>query len=261
MDYININSNLFNYIDYNYEEVIIMIKSLYPCFQHWSEKGSVYLVSDTHFDDPDREYMGYTISNEEQWYLINDICYKNDTLIHLGDVGNLDYIKRLDCYKVLIMGNHDQGKSNFQETCAIIDLDKYTEKEINQMKRHKEIDYWSYEFHAPFVRGYKSNNLFHEVYSGPLWISDKIVLSHEPLTIQTWETAQTVTFNIHGHDHNNTKRDFHLNICQNVYGYIPLNLNQFIKNGELKKINDIHRTIIDNATNNAIAKKLKSYSN
>ena len=39
-----------------------MIKSLYPCFQHWSEKGGVYLVSDTHFKDLDRDYMGYFIS-------------------------------------------------------------------------------------------------------------------------------------------------------------------------------------------------------
>lgn len=60
-------------------------------------------------------------------------------------------------------------------------------------------------------------------------------------------TAQTIAFNIHGHDHNDIKRDFHLNLAQNVYGYIPLNLNQFIKSGELKKINDIHRTTIDNA--------------
>ena len=38
-----------------------MIKTLYPCFQHWSEKGSVWIISDTHFDDCDREYMGYNI--------------------------------------------------------------------------------------------------------------------------------------------------------------------------------------------------------
>lgn len=181
-----------------------MIKSLYPCFQRWSEKGSVYLVSDTHFKDPDREYMGYYISNEDQWSIINYTCHSFDTLIHLGDVGDLDYIKRLRCHKVLIMGNHDQS--------------------IKKMK-----DY------------------FDEVYSGPLWVSQKLVLSHEPLITQTWETAQTIAFNIHGHDHNGTKRDFHLNLAQNIYGYIPLNLNQFIKSGELKKINDIHRATIDNA--------------
>ena len=32
-----------------------MIETLYKPFQKWSEKGSVYLISDTHFDDIDRE--------------------------------------------------------------------------------------------------------------------------------------------------------------------------------------------------------------
>lgn len=181
-----------------------MIKSLYPCFKHWSEEGGVYLVSDTHFKDLDRDYMGYFISNEDQFYLLNDTCHKNDTLIHLGDVGDLEYIKKLRCYKVLIMGNHDQSIEKMEE-------------------------------------------VFDEVYSGPLWISQKLVLSHEPVYLQTYDTAQTTAFNIHGHDHGGQERNFHLNICQNIFGYIPLNLNQFIKSGELKKINDIHRITIDNA--------------
>ena len=30
-----------------------MIKTLYEIFQHWSAKGSVYLLSDLHLDDDD----------------------------------------------------------------------------------------------------------------------------------------------------------------------------------------------------------------
>ena len=190
-----------------------MIKTLYPCFQHWSEKGGVYLISDTHFKDLDRKYMGYHISNEDQLYLLKDTCHKNDTLIHLGDVGDPEYMLDLKCHKVLIMGNHDQSIEKMEE-------------------------------------------VFDEVYSGPLWVSQKLVLSHEPLTIQTWDTAQTVAFNIHGHDHAGTKRDYHLNICQNIYGYVPLNLKQFIKSGKLKKINDIHKITIDNATARIAAKDI-----
>ena len=182
-----------------------MIKSLYPCFQHWSELGGVYLVSDTHFKDLDRNYMGYFISDEDQWYIINDTCHKFDTLIHLGDVGDLSYIKRLRCHKVLIMGNHDQSIEKMEE-------------------------------------------VFDEVYSGPLWISQKLVLSHEPIRSVSRDTYENIAFNIHGHDHGGIKRDYHLNIAQNIYGYVPLNLNQFIKSGQLKKINDIHRVTIDNAT-------------
>lgn len=186
-----------------------MIKTLYSCFQHWSENGSIYLVSDTHFKDLDRKYMGYFISNEDQYYIINNICHKNDTLIHLGDVGDLSYIDKLKCYKVLIMGNHDQS------------IEKY--------KKH-----------------------FNEVYSGPLWISEKLILSHEPINITTNINNEPIAFNIHGHDHNNKiyKDEYHLNIAQNIFGYIPLNLNQFIKSGKLKQIKSIHRMIIDNATKN-----------
>lgn len=34
-----------------------MIKSLYPQFQKWSATGSVYIISDTHFDDSDCKFM------------------------------------------------------------------------------------------------------------------------------------------------------------------------------------------------------------
>lgn len=170
----------------------------------------MYLVSDTHFKDFDRQYMGYSISEEDQFYILNDTCHKLDTLIHLGDVGDLSYIKRLCCKKVLIMGNHDQS--------------------IEKMEK-----------------------VFDEVYSGPLWISKKLILSHEPIDVQsyTWIEGEgfNIAFNIHGHNHGGDTEDYyHLNIAQNIFGYVPLNLNQFIKSGKLKNINDIHRITIDIAT-------------
>ena len=183
-----------------------MIPSLYPCFQHWAEKGSIYLVSDTHFEDSDRELMKYFISNEDQWYILNNTCHKNDTLVHLGDVGNLEYIKRLKCRKVLIMGNHDQS--------------------IEKMEK-----------------------VFDEVYGGPLWITQKLVLSHEPICLEAGITKEPIAFNIHGHDHSGESYndDYHLNIAQNIYGFYPLNLKSFIKEGFLKNIKSIHRATIDNA--------------
>lgn len=195
-----------------------MIKTLYPCFQHWSEKGSVYLISDTHFDDPDREYMGYNISNMEQAYCLYETCHKNDTLIHLGDVGNPEWLKGLKCHKVLIMGNHDKA-----------DVKEY----------------------------------FDEVYSGPLWIAEKLVLSHEPLWIEVIATyqQQPIAFNIHGHDHNkeNKGSSYSLNLAQNVFGYFPLNLGQAIKEGLLKDITSVHRITIDNAIRNNFIDKIKQH--
>ena len=224
-----------------------MIKTLYKPFQYWSERGSVYLISDTHFKDIDREFMGYDITEEEQINILKKTIHKQDTLIHLGDVGDVSYLQQLSCYKVLIMGNHDQSKTKFQQKYTEIDLDNLTEEEIYLKEKKHEIDYWSYEFHSPFKRGHKSNNLFNEVYDGPLWVSQKLVLSHEPLSIGLGVTNQPIAFNIHGHDHSGEyyNDDYHLNICQNVFGYEPLNLKEFIKEGLLNTIPSIHRATID----------------
>lgn len=42
-----------------------MIKTLYNTFRHWSSTGSVWIISDTHFDDPDCKHMDeYWISSQ-----------------------------------------------------------------------------------------------------------------------------------------------------------------------------------------------------
>lgn len=180
-----------------------MIQTLYTPFQHWSKKGSVYLVSDTHFNDSDRKLMEYGISETEQLYLINECCKKNDTLIHLGDVGDPEYIKKIKGYKVLLMGNHDSSASKMKE-------------------------------------------YFDEVYTGPLWIAEKLVISHEPLEI-TFGGTIPICFNIHGHDHSGLgyNDNCHLNIVQNLFGFFPLDLKQFINQGYLKKIESAHRATIN----------------
>jgi len=176
-----------------------MIKTLYPEFRRWSERGSVWLVSDTHFDDSNREYMGYEITSEEHAALLKDFCHRGDTLIHLGDVGNPEYLKNVKAYKVLILGNHDKGPS-YYEDC------------------------------------------FNEIYDGPLFISKKILLSHEPMIGDCY-------FNIHGHNHSGSQgwpdESTHLNIAPNVFGYIPVNLKNIIENGVLKDIPSIHRLAIE----------------
>lgn len=84
--------------------------------------------------------------------------------------------------------------------------------------------------------------VFEEVYDGPLMISSKIILSHEPLDIN-W------AFNIHGHTHTITQDKIgHLCVCSDVINYTPINFNQFVKSGRLKEITPIHRSTIDKAT-------------
>jgi calcineurin-like phosphoesterase family protein len=87
--------------------------------------------------------------------------------------------------------------------------------------------------------------LFDEIYTGPLFISDKILLSHEPVHGLPW------CLNIHGHDHNNMEMYKegckHLNLAANVCGYTPVNLGKIIKVGILSDIDSIHRRTIDHA--------------
>ena len=70
-----------------------MIQSLYEPFRKWTDNGSVWLISDPHFDDADCKIMNKDwIKPEEHIQILNQNIYKNDTLVCLGDCGNLhDY--------------------------------------------------------------------------------------------------------------------------------------------------------------------------
>ena len=178
-----------------------MILTLYEPFRHWSDGGSVYILSDLHFDDKDCQLMnpGW-ITQQEQVAIINSMVMKNDTFICLGDVGNPEHVKDIKARKkILILGNHDAKGA------------------------------------------YK--NVFDEIYTGPLFIADKILLSHEPVYGLPW------CLNIHGHDHNNVEpykeRCKHINLAANVCGYTPINLGKIIKEGVLADVPSIHRMTID----------------
>ena len=82
-----------------------------------------------------------------------------------------------------------------------------------------------------------------EVYEGVLMISDKILLSHEPVDFP-------YALNVHGHTHalphkyaNNC-----LNMCAEVINYTPVPIKEIIESGALKEIPSIHRETIDTAT-------------
>ena len=98
----------------------------------------------------------------------------------------------------------------------------------------------------------KYEEVFDKVYSGPLFISSKILLSHEPIL-----PLPDYIFNIHGHVHSNRVIDTnnHLNIASNKFGYKPLHLKKFIEDGNLSNISDIHRQTIDRATKNKKSRK------
>lgn len=175
-----------------------MTKHLYDIFAHWNKKGSLYFYGDTHFDDKEMIFLREGVSNEFQIKSINSKVSKNDTIVFLGDIGNPEHIKKIRGYKVLVLGNHDKGATNYKE-------------------------------------------YFDEIYEGALMISDKIILSHEPLDFK-------YALNIHGHDHSNWfKGKQHLNVCAELINYVPVSLKQVVESGMLKEIPNIHRITVNKA--------------
>ena len=105
--------------------------NLNPCFKHWEKYDNIFIISDTHFGDVVTDTINgndYREKNtgiktptiEEQVAKINKVCHKNDLLVILGDIGNIEPIKKIKAgYKVLVMGNHDQGKSNYEKNIKL----------------------------------------------------------------------------------------------------------------------------------------------
>ena len=216
-----------------------MTNHVYDIFAHWfktdgTNQNAVWIYSDPHFSDPEMVHLRKDyIGDDEQIARINKKVGKKDTLIILGDIGNVECVKKLHGYKVLIMGNHDAGASNY--------------------KRIKSEEHIAYMTMPPIYHTIvEDNHLFDEVYEGPLMINDRLILSHEPI-----ETLPKYMFNIHGHDHSGWfKSDHHLNMCAEYINYTPVNLIDLIKHGLLKNVDSIHRITIDTATEKK-AKRLK----
>lgn len=204
---------------------------LYKPFEHWFHGGSVYFYSDPHFGD---KYMNKIrgITDAEQLKRINSVLGKKDTIVLCGDIGDLSWVRKIRGYKVLIMGNHDKGRTKYL-------------RNITQFAIPPEnIDYYPSEcivgkadYNGAVIITY-DNKLFDEVYEGILTISDKIVLSHEPIAVPHM-------VNIHGHVH--TYKSEGINVCAEQINYTPVSLKTLIKNGAFSKVISIHRETIDAA--------------
>ena len=254
---------------------------LYEIFEKaWKKPGgNIYLYSDPHFNDPEMKYLRANyIGDDEQIKRINSKVTKNDCFICLGDCGDTSYIKKIKAgYKVLIMGNHEKGASNYKRGFESVYHNGFTKEtyrayiEAKCKKHYKEIfgkDYdnltedekaEAYHTFSCFDSFYSNNKtlednkLFDEVYEGPLMINDRIILSHEPIPVPDY------MFNIHGHTHSEIKvDDHHLNICAEHIDYTPVSLLNFIKKGGLSKIPNIHRVTVDDATERKKKRQLKN---
>ena len=239
-----------------------MYKHLYDQFAHWFHdgKGTVYFYSDPHFNDDEMKHLRKNyIGDDEQVRRINSKIGKYDTLVILGDVGDIEWVRKIRGYKVLVMGNHDKGATKYKRRVNkhLYYTYKYTKEEAFNAAK---------ELYPPFYKLFieevyatteeygtdrywqvtADDGLFDEVYEGALMIAPNIILSHEPIDFP-------YAMNIHGHIHN-TKlfgRTFedrcrHYNVCAELIDYTPVPLSFFIKHG-FKEVVNIHRETIDRA--------------
>ena len=233
------------------------IAGLYDIFNHWHQVGTVYLYSDPHFGDKD---IPNRPTDEEQLARINSKVGKKDTIIILGDCGDTSFIRRIRAQrKILVMGNHDAGKSNYQRQVItqLFSKDLYNKEQVLDLikttypncrysiEERKQLD--------SFFEVSADNMLFDEVYEGPLVIGPKLILSHEPVDVP-W------AMNLHGHIHDPRHKndERHFNVCAEAIDFMPLNFNKWMKEGYLSHIEDIHRDTIDRATERCRKRKKKA---
>ena len=230
---------------------------LYPCFNKWLEFNNIFLLSDPHFSDPEMIHLRKNyISDEEQVKRINAKAGKKDVLILLGDLGDISFVSKLRAgYKVLIKGNHDDKGDDFYKrvrneikcfSTEPTEVEAEIAKCVSDVNLFNKVDEVIKKYTTVRV---EDNHLFDEVYSGPVWIAEKILLSHEPIDIP-------YAFNIHGHDHSNWfSNEHHLNLCAEHIDYTPVSLLKLVKDGTFSKVDTIHRATIDRATERKLNKK------
>lgn len=161
--------------------------------------GVIRFISDPHFHHKNmalkRGFQDEFYMNEyiiDRW---NRAVNKKDTTWILGDItmekNNYEILNRLNGFKRVIMGNHDEG--NHAES-----LLKYVNS-IHGMAKIRSKKY------------------------GNIW------LTHCPVYPQEFEYR--INYNIHGHIHDGyvIKDKRYINVCMEVQGYTPKTLEQLIK--------------------------------
>ena len=229
------------------------LPGVYKIFlEKWDCLQTCWIISDTHFGDKDlSQGIHNRPSDEELVKTINSKCGKTDLLIHLGDVGDVEYVKLLRAKrKILICGNHDAGRTNYERQIITRtfpqEIFQKDEALLEMQRIYPDCRYIiseAYNFdNENYVWVVKADNmLFDEVYEGALIIGEKFILSHEPVELP-W------ALNFHGHDHQGGFHKNSVNCCCDVIGYKPINMNQIMKQGLAARIDTIHRETIDKAT-------------
>lgn len=203
-----------------------MIPQLYKKFQEWSDGGSLYCYSDPHA-------VGRGLIDSDEVKMRRVFNYGSDEL----QINNINSIVKGKNDYLIFLG--DIGDVSF--------LDNIKCKNLILIKGNHDSGNANY------------SKYFKEIYEGPLFISNKVVLSHEPMIK---EIKSLELFNICGHIHNQSEIDKLHNegynnfvcISANLHNYMPINLGDlFNRKGEFKDFSGlsecegIHRKVINHA--------------
>lgn len=161
---------------------------------------------------------------------------------HMGDVDCKSMDEEWPSPEEYIEGLKGIGKND-----TLICLGDVGDPEwFNKIKGYKVLIMGNHDETATKFQPY-----FDEIYTGPLMIAEKIILSHEPIPDITW------ALNIHGHVHR-AEQDidiYHYNIAADFVGYDKINLADIIKDGKLRYIISLHAQAINNANRRAGIKR------
>lgn len=194
----------------------MMLPGFYDLFnERWGQFQTAHIISDLHFNEDDlKKAFPNRPSDEELVKSVNSKVGRKDILFILGDCGDLEYVKQLRGYKVLIMGNHDCGSTKYKEVFdevyegALI----VGEKLILSHEPIPGID-WAMNLHGHNHNGSKKKDPYHFNVCAD-------VINYTPINFNQWlkngptariktihrETIDKATLNKRGHKRLNEKK-------------------------------------------------------
>ena len=165
-----------------------------------------FLLGDLHFGNDGMFNRSYSKKfNTKEKYIkaviknYNSIVNEKHTVLFLGDLGKSEILKEYI------------PKMKGRKILILGNHDKYSKKFYNE--------------------------LFDEVYSGPVFISPRIVVSHEPIPVEKG------VLTVHGHTHYvMLKSDQHINICVEHTDYRPVSVKSIV--GKLSNLEKPNRKFL-----------------
>jgi calcineurin-like phosphoesterase family protein len=157
-----------------------------------------WVVSDTHYRGNDFYYAGRRREIIDTW---NSVISKEDTVIHLGDVGSLNSLKffsEMYGYKILVLGNHDGRKEQylpyFDDVHEYYTMDNIRNIQLDMFIQEERV-WFSHTPICPDVDKFK----IHRVGIKPAYKGRAVAVDN---CIDTTELHLNATIlNIHGHFH------------------------------------------------------------